>query len=266
MPRTLFGLKVCLLKLNKPLAMMIYKKFTRGRRLSEISVVNRKAYLPERSFGGSVLLAAVTLLCMSVAMPVLADDFDTVRGFEPGDVMIRGRVTDIVPYNVKSSIDLIGGRVDLPPMILPDVDVSVFLSEHWSITGQTGVLNTKIKLKDTLYGDIDVGTVWSLPLSLAVQYHVETQGRFRPYVGAGMIATWYFGEKPAGGFVQDFSVSSSYAPLLKAGVDYQLSDRWFANFEVKRIFPPTQTIENQGVRAKTSLDTIATGIGVGYRF
>ncbi len=214
----------------------------------------------------AVFIAVVGLLGVYDAWPAIAGDLKSARGFEAGDVMIRGRITGIVPYNEKSTVDLIGGHVDVPSMVLPDFDVSLFLSEHWSITGQTGVLNTKIKLDDTLYGDIDVGTVWSLPLSLAVQYHPQTEGRFKPYVGAGMVATWYFGEKPAGGYVRDFSVSASYAPLIKAGFDYQIDDKWFLNFEVKQIFPPTQAIENQGVRAITSLDTISAGLGLGYQF
>lgn len=179
--------------------------------------------------------------------------------------MIRGRVTAILPYNETSSIDLIGGRVDVPPMILPDVDATVFLSERWSLTGQVGLLKTDIELKETLYGDIEVGSVWSVPVAFAVQYHFQTQGRIKPYIGAGMVASSYFGEKPAGGYVQDFTVSARPAPLIKAGIDYQLGRHWYGNLEIKQVFPPTQTIENQGVTAKTSLDTLMVGFGLGYR-
>lgn len=218
------------------------------------------------SLGRLRFFGSIALSFTFGAQIAIADDRVTARTFETGDVIIRGRISAIVPYNQNSTVDLIGGHVDVPVMILPDIDVSLFLSEHWSITGQTGALNTKIKLKDTVYGDINVGSVWSLPLSLAVQYHLNTEGRFKPYVGAGMLATWYLGEKPAGGVVQNFKVSASYAPIVKAGFDYQVNDKWFANFEVKQIFPPTQTIENQGVNAKTSLDTTSAGFGVGYRF
>ncbi|WP_052675647.1 OmpW/AlkL family protein [Agrobacterium arsenijevicii] len=211
-----------------------------------------------------VVASIVFLICDARAS--LADDVSISRGFQAGDVMIRGRISGLIPYNQQSTVDLIGGHVNVPSMILPDLDVSVFLSEHWSVTGQTGVLNTKIKVVDTLYGDLDVGTVWTLPLSLTVQYHPAMEGRFKPYIGAGMVATWYFGEKPAGGYVQDFSVSNSYAPLIKAGVDYQIDDKWFANFELKQVFTPTQTIQNQGISARTSLETISAGFGVGYRF
>lgn len=214
----------------------------------------------------SLLVVASIVFFIFDARTSRADDVSTARGFEAGDVMTRWRISGLVPYNQQSTVDLIGGHVNVPSMILPDLDVSVFLSEHWSVTGQTGVLNTKIKVEDSLYGDIDVGTVWTLPLSLAVQYHPEMEGRFKPYIGAGMVATWYFGEKPAGGHVQDFSVSTSYAPLLKVGFDYQIDDKWFANFELKQIFTPTQTIQNQGISARTSLETISAGFGVAYRF
>lgn len=215
----------------------------------------------------STIAACIALFSMGFAWPTLAaDELGVASGFEAGDIMIRGRLSGMLPYNESSTVDLIGGHVDVPAMILPDIDVSFFLSQHWSITLQTGALNTKIKLKDTFYGDIDVGTVWSVPLSLAANYHIATDGRFKPYLGAGMIATWYVGEKPAGGYVRDFSVAPTYAPLIKAGFDYQITERWYANFEAKQLFPPTQTIQNQGVTARTSLDATSVGFGVGFRF
>lgn len=195
-----------------------------------------------------------------------ADELRSAPSFATGDIMIRGRLSGMLPYHVESSVSLIGGHVDVPAMILPDLDVSLFLSEHWSITMQTGGLKTKIELKNTLYGDIDVGSVWSVPMSLAVNYHIKSSERFKPYIGAGMIATRYLGEKPAGGFVRDFSVTPTYAPLIKVGIDYQMTDNWYANVEAKQLFLPTQTIENQGVTATTKLDATSVGFGVGYRF
>lgn len=183
-----------------------------------------------------------------------------------GEVIVRGRIMGVLPYDESSTIDLIGGRVHVPPMILPDVDLTVFLGDRWSVTGQTGALKTRIKLQGTRYGDFDFGTVWDIPASLAVQYHFRRRGRVETYVGAGLVANWYFGEKPAGGFVQDFKVSSVYAPLIKAGLDYRLNDKWLVNAEVRQIFVPTQTIENDGVGARTRLKTVTTGVGIGYRF
>ena len=151
-------------------------------------------------------------------------------------------------------------------MILPDVDLTVFLGDRWSITGQTGMLNTRIKLKGTQYGNFDVGTVWDVPASLAIQYHCRRHGRAETYVGAGLVANWYFGEKPAGGLVQAFKVSPVYAPLIKVGLDYRLDKKWLVNAEVRHIFVPPQTIENGGVSARTRLKSVTTGVGIGYRF
>ncbi|WP_162234681.1 OmpW/AlkL family protein [Sphingomonas sp. Leaf231] len=212
-----------------------------------------------------VLRALLTLFGTFAAHAAVAHNIGSWRGFASGDVAIRARVTRIVPYNQKSIVDAIGGRIDVPPMVLPDVDISVFAADRWSVTGQAGLVKTDITLRDTAYGDIDVGSVWSLPVSLAAQYHLPTKGRFKPFVGAGVVVSWYFGEKPADRYIHDFRVSTPPTPQIKAGFDYQLNDTWFATFEAKRLFTPTQTIENEGVTIRMSLDTVTVGAGMALR-
>ncbi|MBB3870588.1 OmpW/AlkL family protein [Brevundimonas mediterranea] len=213
-----------------------------------------------------VLVGVVLFTGLFGSLTASAQGRPVAPAFAAGDVVVRGRATAIMPYDERSKIDLIGGRVDVKPRVLPDIDVSLFLNEHWSITGQTGVVKTYITLKDTLYGDIDVGSVQSVPLAVSAQYHFTTRGRWTPYVGVGVVANWSFGEKPAGGYVQSFEVSVPPAPLVKAGVDYQISERWFANFEARQIFLPDQTIEDGGITARSSLKTVTIGAGVGSRF
>lgn len=204
------------------------------------------------------------LVVVSAAAPAAAGEVGS--GFAAGDVVVRGRLAGILTYDQKTTIDIVGGRIDRPPLVLPDVDVSLFLTDSISVTGQTGVLWSTIKIKQTLYGDIDVGTVWSVPLAVSGQYHLPAAWGIRPYIGAGIVANWFFGERAAGGFVEDFKVAPNTSPLVKIGFDYPINDRWFANLEVRQIFIPSQSFANQGFGAQSSMNTISVGLGLGYRF
>jgi outer membrane protein len=190
----------------------------------------------------------------------------TDRPLRAGDVLLRARISGIVPYDVESQISVIGGQVEVPRLVLPDVDVTYFLTDKLAITGQTGALKTDIKIRDTLFGDQDVGSIWAIPLAVSLEYHFFSEERFSPYIGAGLIATWYTGAKPASSSVPDFSVAAQLAPTFRLGADYRFNENWLMNFEMKQVLPPTQVITNSGVTARTDLKTISAGLGIGYRF
>nr|WP_289852077.1 OmpW family outer membrane protein [Rhizobium sp. SSA_523] len=186
--------------------------------------------------------------------------------FQAGDILLRARIMGAMPYDQHTRIDGIGGEIDVPAMILPDIDISYFVTDHWAIEGQTGVLRNDITIHRSAYGDIPVGKVWSLPLSVTAEYHPLQDARLSPYLAAGVLINWFFGEEPAGGYVDHFKVSTRYGAVLRAGMDYRLDDRWFANAEVRQLFLPEQTIENRGMTAKTSLKLLSFGLGIGFRF
>ena len=188
-------------------------------------------------------------------------------GLGAGDVLVRGRIIGMIPYDQHSRIDIVGGHIDTKSMVLPDVDVSYFITDHIALDGETGILRTKIEARDTLVGRLPIAETWSVPVSLAAQYHFAPGGLLNPYVGAGINANFFFGERPAGGYVTAVKISPQTGVLLEAGLDYRLSDHWFANVEARQIFFPAHTLRNGDLGgAKVSLDTLILGAGIGYRF
>lgn len=188
-------------------------------------------------------------------------------GLAAGSFLARGRVIGMIPYDQHSQIDIIGGRIDSQPMVLPDADLTYFFTDHLAVSGEIGVLKTSIVGRDTLIGKLPIGSVWSVPLMATAQYHVDAASRLDPYVGAGVYSSFYFGEHPAGGYVTNFKVSPDVGALLQAGFDYHLSGNWYANVDFRQIFLPTQTIRNGSLGgAKVSLDVAIIGVGLGYRF
>ncbi len=64
-------------------------------------------------------------------------------------------------------------------------------------------------------------------------------------------------------------MSNNVGAAVQAGLDYNISGHWFANLDVKQIFVNTNAHIDTvlgGVKAKTTLDPLVVGAGVGYRF
>lgn len=187
-------------------------------------------------------------------------------GLGAGDLLIRARISGVLPYDLHSRIDMIGGTIEVPRMVLPDMDVSYFLTDHIAVTGQAGALKTRFRIRDSLYGDIDVGSIWTLPLAFSADYHLLPNARINPYIGLGAVATWYKGANPASPLVKDFSVERQISPIIRVGMDAQMTQKWFANTEMRLVLPPTQVLTNSGVTARTDVKSLSLGFGVSYRF
>lgn len=200
------------------------------------------------------------------AAPGRAEDLGP-GGLVAGSFLVRGRIIGMVPYDQHSHIDVVGGRIDSTPMVLPDLDFTYFLTDHIAVDGEAGLLRTKIEAQDTMIGRLPIGRTWAAPLVLAAQYHFDPAALINPYVGAGASTSFFFGEQAAGGYVTQFKVSPQTGLLLQAGFDYRLTDNWYANVDIRQIFYPAHTIRNGNLGgARVSLDTVIMGAGIGYRF
>jgi outer membrane protein len=109
-----------------------------------------------------------------------------------------------------------------------------------------------------------------------VQYHFNTNGRVRPYVGAGLNYTLFFNEdatsgmKALGGGKADVELDDSWGLAANAGVDVAIDKDWFVNADVKYIdMDTTATIKTNSLgrlKADVSIDPWVYGIGIGRRF
>lgn len=197
---------------------------------------------------------------------------------EAGDWQVRLRGILVAP-NEKSS-DILpafpGQKVQVSNSFMPEVDVTYFVSKTVSleliaattkhdIAGVSGTTGTIGKLAST----------WVLPPTLTVQYRPLPGGKVHPYVGAGINYSLFYSEKASAGLkgaVGPTSVhlSSSWGAAAQAGVDIDLNDRMFLNFDVKWIDMDTKarlTTTAAGVqRVSVGIDPLVFGAGVGIRF
>jgi outer membrane protein len=186
-------------------------------------------------------------------------------GLRAGDWLVRGRIAGSIPTESRARIDLIGGRVETPAALLPDLDVSYFLTDHVAFEAQAGAVRTRPVIRDSLVGDIAIGSIWNAAAMGLVQLHLLPGARLNPYVGIGVAASTPIAITPARG-IPDFKLKAQVSPVLQAGLDYHLGGNWFANAMVKYVFVPTQSYAIGGVKVEADLNMLVVGAGLGYRF
>lgn len=204
--------------------------------------------------------SAVMAACFAAVLsPVLAPA--ALSGVEkPWLVHVRGIV---VAPDESANIVPIGGDVEIADAAVPEVDISYFLSESWSVE-----LIAATSPHDVGHSSgLALGDAWVLPPTLTLKYHFPVDGPVRPYIGAGINYTTFWNiDEPAG---LDINYSDSWGLALQAGLEIDLSDNWTFNIDVKKIDIDTDVrIVGLGpvVNAEVEIDPIVVGIGFGYRF
>jgi len=218
---------------------------------------------------GTVLGLCLTgALAVSGAALAQSTDGDAPVGKEAGTFMIRGRVIGVIPED-NSSETTVGGHVSTTSQIAPEADFSYFFTDNIAAELIAATTRHSLQATGTVVGNVDVGSTWVLPPTLTLQYHFMPHERFSPYVGVGLNVSFFYNERAATPVVQRFTLNDNVGAALQVGCDYNFSGHWFANIDVKQIFLDTNAHVSTvlgPVLAKTSLDPMVAGIGIGYRF
>jgi outer membrane protein len=217
-----------------------------------------------------VLLATSLLSAMafsSVALAQTTPDPNAPVGKAAGTLLIRARAIGVIPLDSSSNITVIGGQVNATAQAAPELDFSYFLTDNIAFELIAATTRHDVSASNTVIGHVDVGSVWALPPTLTLQYHFFPHERFSPYVGAGINATFFYGAHPAGGAVTQVTFSDNVGAAIQAGIDYNFTGHWFANFDIKQIFlNTTASIDGGAIKAHTALNPLVIGAGIGYRF
>jgi outer membrane protein len=188
-----------------------------------------------------LFILAITVVNLSYAQ----QDSNVDDSFKKWQFRLRGIV--ITP-DEGSSIEAIGGDVNISTAVVPELDITYFFDENWSAELILATAKHDVEAVQTAAGDIDLGHVWLLPPTLLGQYHF-TGGKLVPYLGAGINLTLFYGIDE-GPVADDLDYETSVGFAFQGGFDYMLNDKWFINLDVKKIFINT----NVTVNATTALD------------
>lgn len=218
-------------------------------------------------FMRSLTLAALLVGAAPIALLSTAQAQQPLVGKGEGAFITRLRGLAVVPQNSDSSISVIGGKVDATTTYTPEVDFSYFFTDNIALELIAATTRHKITGKGTVIGDVRVGEVSLLPPTLTAQWHFMPKQAFSPYIGAGVNYTVFFDGKAAGGVVTKTSYENNFGAAIQAGFDYNISGRWFLNFDVKQLFLSTTAKLNGGaIKANVDLNPTIIGVGFGYRF
>lgn len=230
------------------------------------------------------LLSALLLAGMSapIAAPAFAED---------NPWMVRGRVIGVLPdegADLSAGATALPGGVDINDQYVPELDITYFFTDNIAaelILGVTphDVTATSVAIPPDVFGpaDVDLGDVWLLPPTLTLQYHFVNDTAFKPYIGAGVNATFFFNEDQ-GPVADSIDYDPSFGFALQAGFDYDLDGTpggWAVNADIKKVWinpdvtvdlstalGPVLEAEQVIVDADVDINPLIVGVGLGYKF
>lgn len=197
-----------------------------------------------------------------------AADEAPYTGFQAGDILVRLRGIDVTP-DVGSKVSVVQGGVNVSSNVVPEVDFSYFFTPNLSAELIAGVTYHTVEDRNSVAGNLALGSVRLLPPTLTAQWHFLPQSQVNPYLGAGINYTFFYGVHDNNPIIYSTHYSDNVGGALQAGADIHLSGNWYANIDVKKLFLHTDVTMGTAVgpvKAKVDLDPWIMGVGIGYKF
>jgi outer membrane protein len=207
------------------------------------------------------IAAAAFAALMASSGAALANPFE-------GKLAVKVGVAGVLPDEA-AEIRPIGGTVDISDEYVPALQLEWFFTEAVSVELLCCLAPHEVKAVRTAAGTIDLGEVTLFPPTLTAKYRFFAGGPVQPYVGAGINATVFFDEKLPAGPVRSIDYETTFGAALQVGVDVPVSERFFLNLDVKKVWiePEVSLATALGpVTADVEINPIVAFLGVGYRF
>lgn len=209
-------------------------------------------------------VSAIALAAAVVSAPSLAN------AKEEGDWLIRARGIYVIP-DESATISLIGGDALIGKSFDPELDFTYFVTDNIGLELILATTQHTVFAVDTAAGNLNLGSVWLLPPTLSVQYHLQPKEQFSPYVGVSANLTLFHSVKN-GPVADKVSYDAAFGYGLQAGLDYEIADDTYLNFDVKKLWLSTDvTIDATSalgaiVSADVKINPWIFGIGIGKIF
>ncbi|OOQ60165.1 OmpW/AlkL family protein [Mucilaginibacter pedocola] len=200
---------------------------------------------------------------------------------------IRVRAVAVIPQE-NATIGVIGGGVNINNTVIPELDFTYYFANNFSAELILGTTKHKVHttasnltpIGGPAAADVDLGSVWLLPPTLTLQYHLPTGTSFKPYAGAGINYTIFYSANK-GAVVQGIKYQNKAAFAAQAGFDYDITKKVFLNVDVKKVFLKTNVKVDaanltpasnpglgsklQNIPADVNIKPWLIGVGVGFR-
>ncbi len=205
------------------------------------------------------------LSLISLALVLLSSNIAQAKSNSGNpDWIVRGRALYVNP-DTKGKIKEANLNVDVSSTQVPEIDISKFIAPNLAL--ELILATTKHEVTGRNYNNgsaIHASSVRLLPPTLTLQYHANPTGIFRPYAGAGLNYTFFYGAK--GGDAGDVRYQNNLGYALQAGFDYMIDEKIGINFDIKKIFLKTRVHVNNTYATTVRLDPWLIGAGISYHF
>ena len=166
-----------------------------------------------------------------------------------------------------------GSTLDLRSGLGAEFDATLMFSDLFGVEFSIGTSAHRLELSGGDLGTIDAGKLWLVPLTAIAQYHHPIYGPWDPYVGLGI--TWaapFFsmsGEANDAG-VEKMEFDGGPAIAAQIGVNYQMNNRWYANFDLRytgtSLDAQVRTAEEDFPTVTLDAKPLVISLGFGYKF
>jgi outer membrane protein len=228
-----------------------------------------------------LFLAATALLALA-ASPALAA--------EPGTWTLRAGVGTVQPQsnNLTFSDGVDTLRVDVDSATAMTLSATYMFTENWGFdilaaTPFSHDINAAVVLGGPGPGPnispfAKIAETKQLPPTFSIQYHFIPDGTFQPFVGLGMNWTTFFDTKVSSDLaaegITDLKLDDSIGLAAQVGADWNISDNWLVNLDVRWVKIESDASLTMTVPApaqvldigKVSVDPWVYAINLGYRF
>lgn len=160
---------------------------------------------------------AAALAALLAATPALAQS--------KGDFTVGIGVHNVAPKS--NNADLGGGaRIEVGDSVRPTITGEYFIADNLGIELIAALpFQHDIDIAGPA-GKVNGGSTKHLPPTLSLQYHFGApDAKIKPFVGAGVNYTWFFGEDTTGPLAgTKLSLDNSWGAALHAGIDFKVGN------------------------------------------
>ena len=201
--------------------------------------------------------------------------FVSIAFAQDANKMIRARLINVAPNDDSTQILDTGTEVAVDDAIVPEVDLTYMFHQNWGLEIIAATSPHDLSTENGALGAADAGEVWVLPPTLTLQYHTGFGQGFDFYCGLGVNYTLFYNYDVSADLeglgVTDIDYDNSFGLAGNVGFDFQITDKWVFNVDLKYIDIATEAdlkLADDTTLASVDVDInpLVIGIGVGYRF
>lgn len=235
--------------------------------------------------GPQGFFAGKSLLTCAIATATLLASSPTLIAHEAGDLILRVGAANVQPNESSSVIDTIatgplaGTGIGVGNNTQLGFNLTYMFTDSWAVEV---LVSTPFEHDLTASGlaqygfdTTNLGSTEHLPPTVSALYYFgSSHSKIRPFVGAGINYTTFFEDSLSSSAraelgANDLELDDSFGVSFRAGIDWELNDRWLINASAWNIDIDSNASFNSSlgrVRADVDIDPWVYMISLGYKF